>query len=177
MISNHFLISFLLLGCYSDNNVQQNTIADIGFVVDASSSLYSQGFQTEINFVNSVIDAVGPISADGIRISVIVYSDMAALRIKFNDHFNTEDLKQAVSDLPFDDVGETRIDLGLAKANEMFDIENGARGSSKKVRFLPFYQRVWDIKTLFSQLIPSLTEKCILSLSYLGFFLTVILNN
>ena len=58
-------------------------VADIGFAVDASSSLYSQGFQTEISFINKVIDAVGPVSKDGVRISVLVYSNMAKLQIKY----------------------------------------------------------------------------------------------
>lgn len=58
-------------------------VADIGFAVDASSSLYSKGFQTEISFINKVIDAVGPVSKDGVRISVLVYSNMAKLRIKY----------------------------------------------------------------------------------------------
>ena len=106
---------------------------DIGFVVDASSSLYLEGFRTEIDFINNVIDAVGPITSTGVRVSVVVYSDMAKMRIKFNDHFNSRDLKEAVDQLPYDDVGETRIDLGLEKAFDMFKVENGARGSSKKV--------------------------------------------
>ena len=49
---------------------------------------------------------------------------------------DTEALKIAVANLPYDNVGETRIDLGLELANEMFAIENGARGSSKKVCFI-----------------------------------------
>ena len=61
--------------------------------------------------------------------------------IRFDDHFDTESLKIAVANLPYDDVGETRIDLGLELANEMFSVESGARGSSKKVCFalLIFY--------------------------------------
>ena len=55
--------------------------------------------------------------------------------IRFDDHFDTESLKIAVANLPYDDVGETRIDLGLELANEMFSVESGARGSSKKVCF------------------------------------------
>ena len=122
-------------GCYSNNNILQPTVADIGFAVDASSSLYRQGFQTEIDFINKIIDAVGPVTRDGVRISVIVYSDIAKLQIKFDDHFDTGALKQAVASLPFDNVGETRIDLGLDMANQMFEVKNGARGSSKKVSY------------------------------------------
>ena len=65
----------------------QPAVADIGFAVDASSSLYSQGFQTEISFINKVIDAVGPVSKDGIRISVLVYSNMAKLQIRLRIFF------------------------------------------------------------------------------------------
>ena len=76
---------YIFTGCYKNNNVLKPRVADIGFAVDASSSLYSQGFQTEISFINKVIDAVGPVSKDGVRISVLVYSNMAKLRIRFAD--------------------------------------------------------------------------------------------
>jgi len=161
-----------LLGCYKDEKGQLSQPTDIGFVVDASSSLYREGFRTEIDFINNVIDAVGPIASAGVRVSVIVYSDMAKLRIKFHDHFNSKDLMEAVDRLPYDDVGETRIDLGLEKAFDMFKVENGARGSSKKVIILcnPSFQTYSSIvrrsafyvkkKLLFSLLLLSFVELC-----------------
>lgn len=124
--------SSIILGC--DDQGQIRGATDLGFVLDASASLYADGFENETKFVNDVIDAIGPITPNGLRAGVVVYSDVAYIRIKMNDHFNTVDFKSAVSSLPYDNRGSTRIDLGFQKAKELFAEENGARTSSKKVR-------------------------------------------
>ena len=107
-------------------------------MIDASASLYDYGFKNELDFVTDIIDKVGPISADGLRAGVVVYSDKANSRIYMNDHFNTEDFKFAVKELPYDNRGQTRIDLGFEESKNLFKVENGARPSSKKVSRIKF---------------------------------------
>lgn len=110
---------------------------DLGFMIDASASLYDYGFKNELKFVSDIIDKVGPISKDGLRAGVVVYSDKANSRIYMNDHFNTDAFKFAVRNLPYDNAGQTRIDLGFEESKKLFLTENGARPSSKKVK--PFH--------------------------------------
>ena len=106
----------------------------MGFAIDASGSLYQDGFQNEKEFVKNVVDKVGPVSESGLRVGVIVYSSNATIEIKFDDHFDNSDLKIAIDRLPFYSQN-TRMDLGLIKAKELFAEENGGRGSSKKASF------------------------------------------
>ena len=103
-------------------------------MIDASASLYDYGFKNELDFVSDIIDKVGPISRDGLRAGVVVYSDKANSRIYMNDHFDTNGFKFAVKKLPYDNAGQTRIDLGFEESKKLFLAENGARPSSKKVR-------------------------------------------
>ena len=103
-------------------------------MIDASASLYDFGFKNELDFVNDIIDKVGPISQNGLRAGVVVYSDRANLRIYMNDHADTDGFKFAVKNLPYDNAGQTRIDLGFEESKKLFLPENGARPSSKKVR-------------------------------------------
>ena len=114
---------------------ENNAITDLGFAIDASGSLYQEGFQNEKEFVKKVVDKVGPVSESGLRVGVIVYSNNATIEIKFDDHFNNFDLKRAIDRLPFYSEN-TRMDLGLIKAKELFAEANGGRGSSKKVIFM-----------------------------------------
>lgn len=130
---------------------------DLGFILDASASLYAEGFKNETKFINDVIDAVGPITPGGLRAGVVVYSDIANIRILMNDHFTTEGFKNAVRSLPYDDEGSTRIDLGFEKAKELFTVANGARASSKKVRLIEIIyiliNSVFDHPTLSQHII------------------------
>lgn len=125
-------LSFLILGCPDD--LKENTPTDIVFMLDASASLYEYGFRNEKTFVNDVIEKVGPLRPNGLRVGVVVYGEKASMRIKLDDFFDTLEFKTAVDNLIYDESSSTRIDLGLKKSKEAFTEENGARGSSKKVR-------------------------------------------
>lgn len=105
-------------------------------MLDASASLIYHGFQKEVKFVNNVIEKVGPLHPDNLRSGVVVYGENATIRIKLNDYFDTQAFQTAVSDLVYDESSITRIDLGLNKSKEAFKVENGGRGSSKKVAFV-----------------------------------------
>ena len=128
----YILSVFFLLqtGCSEE---QRAVPTDLGFMIDASASLYDYGFKNELEFVSDIIDKVGPISKDGLRAGVVVYSDKANSRIYMNDHFSTDAFKFAVRNLPYDNAGQTRIDLGFEESKNLFLTDNGARPSSKKV--------------------------------------------
>lgn len=106
-------------------------------MLDASGSLYSDGFRREKEFVKNVIDKMGEITFFGTHVGIIVYSDEANIRIRLNDHYNNYELKNAIDNIPYDSQG-TRIDLGFKEAKKLFDddTDHGARGNSKKVKFI-----------------------------------------
>ena len=106
---------------------------DLVFMVDASTSLFSSGFEKEQNFINQVVQKVGPVSAPGLRVGVVVYSEFASIRIYLDDYFDNGAFRQAVNELIYDKRGMTRIDLGLRESIKLFTVESGARESSKKV--------------------------------------------
>lgn len=114
-----------------------DVVTDVVFMLDASGSLYQDGFRREKDFVKNVIDKMGEITYDGTHVGIIVYSDEANIRIKLNDHYSNYELKRAIDDLPYDAQG-TRIDLGFKEAKKIFndDTDHGARGNSKKVLIL-----------------------------------------
>jgi len=115
----------------------RDVVTDLVFMLDASGSLYPDGFRREKEFVKNVIDKMGEISFAGTHVGIIVYSDEANIRIKLKDHYSNTDLKNAIDNIPYDSQG-TRIDLGLKEAQKMFndDTDHGARGNSKKVLIL-----------------------------------------
>ena len=85
--------------------------------------------------MKNVIDNIGPLSSRGIRAGVVVYSDEASIRIRFDDHYGSNSFKSALDRLAYDGKA-TRIDLGLKVSKELFYESNGGRGSSKKVNFI-----------------------------------------
>ena len=97
--------------------------ADVGFVVDVSSSVMGY-FEQEKEFVKQLAKNMG-VSASGVHVSVVQFSNNASLEIRFRDditHFTSE--VDALT-LKF---GTTRIDEGLDVAfTKMFQPYNGMR--------------------------------------------------
>ena len=101
--------------------------------MDMSSSLLQQGFDKEKEFIIDVIKRVGPISVKGLRAGVVVYNDIARAEIQLNDYFDVDSFVAAISKLRYEQKSVTRIDLGLKESRKSFDVDKGARGTSKKV--------------------------------------------
>ena len=74
-------------------------------------------------------------SVKGLRAGVVLYSNDAKLEIFLNDYFDVESFTKAIEELEYKPGTMTRIDLGLKESMLMFNEENGARGTSKKVPY------------------------------------------
>ena len=102
-------------------------------MMDMSASLLLTGFQKEKDFIARVINKVGPLSPPGLRAGVVLYNNEAKIEIALNDYFERESFNEAIERLDYEPGTMTRIDLGLKESIKLFDEENGARGTSKKV--------------------------------------------
>jgi len=121
-----------LPGC---NVVTKEVPLDLGFLIDASGSLYNDNYNREKEFVNQMIDKQ-MIGGEKTRISVMSYSKSATVHIKFTDFFDKSQLKAAVKNIPYESLN-TRIDKALALAkSEMFTEANGARPYARRVAVL-----------------------------------------
>jgi len=114
--------------------IKCNAIADVGFILDSSGSL-AGSYNFEKDFLKSLAAAFG-ISKNGPRASVITFSLIAELTIKFNEYFDIASFNDAVDAIPL--MGRsTRIDRALRTAqNHMFQARNGARGNTPKILIL-----------------------------------------
>ena len=83
-------------------------------------------FHKEKRFVNKIVEQLR-LSKAGTHASVILFSHVARLKIKFSDHFNVKGFKRAVRAMRF--MGSTtRIDKALKLAHEeMFQKDHGMR--------------------------------------------------
>lgn len=81
-----------------------------------------------------MINKVGPLSPPGLRAGVVLYNNEAKIEIFLNDFFDRESFNAAIERLNYEPGTMTRIDLGLKESIKLFEEENGARGTSKKVR-------------------------------------------
>ena len=112
--------------------VTKEVALDLGFLIDASGSLYNDNYNREKDFVNQMIDKQ-TIGGEKTRISVMSYSKNATVHIKFTDFFDKSQLKAAVKNIPYESLN-TRIDKALALAkSEMFTEANGARPYARRV--------------------------------------------
>ncbi len=109
-------------------------MADVGFIVDSSGSLKND-YQKEKDFVKSVASSLD-ISPTGSHVSVVTFSNIAKLNVKFSDHTNYKDFASAVDGLKLL-KSTTRIDRALAVAyDNMFNEQNGMRVKVPKVLIL-----------------------------------------
>ena len=60
-------------GCDSSGEIREEVVTDIAFLLDASASLYAEGFKREKDFVKNVIDKMGKISFLGTHVGIITY--------------------------------------------------------------------------------------------------------
>lgn len=85
--------------------------ADIVFIVDSSSEVSRENYNKEKGFIKSLAKTLN-LSSGKTRASVIVYSGVASLEIRFNAYSNSTTFNKAVDDLPY--LGSLRrMDLGL----------------------------------------------------------------
>lgn len=109
-------------------------LADIGFIVDSSGSLFTE-YVKEKAFLKDMAKEF-KISKTGFHAGVVIFSQVAQLRIKFSDFVSTSSYIDAVDNLPLLG-GTTRIDRGLNTAfKDLFSSANGMRPAVPKVAIL-----------------------------------------
>ena len=84
-----------------------------------------------------MVDAFA-VSPRGTHLSVVTAGDFPKVALKFNtirgSDYNLNEVKRRISEIPYEEVDATRLDLGLQKAaDEMFTAESGMRTEATKV--------------------------------------------
>lgn len=99
--------------------------AGVVFIVDSSSEVSRENYIKEKGFVKSLAKTLN-LAPGKTRGSVVIYSSVASLLIRFNEHSNSTAFDKAVDDLPY--LGSLRrMDLGLQEgAVAMKDARPGA---------------------------------------------------
>ena len=111
-------IVFLVIRC--------DVKSDVGILLDSSGSVKVRGYQQEKDFIKKIVGAF-QLGEDKSRASVVTFSHLARLSIKFNQFYDQTSFDNAVDKIPY--LGSwTRIDAALRLAkSEMFKGSNGAR--------------------------------------------------
>lgn len=88
--------------------------ADVVFIVDSSSEVSRENYIKEKGFVKSLAKTLN-LAPGKTRGSVVVYSSVASLLIRFSEYSNSTAFDKAVDDLPY--LGSLRrMNLGLQEA-------------------------------------------------------------
>ena len=105
---------------------------DMAFLLDSSSSVSNDGYQTLKEFVGLISHSIS-MTPTGSRVGLISFSSQARLDITLQDHDNPSDLQSILRDLKFLG-GTTRIDKALDRAfNDLFTLTAGARPGVPRV--------------------------------------------
>ena len=100
-------------------------VMNVGFILDSSSNVKDK-YDVEKSFMKKLTASFG-VSTDGSKASVIAYSDVADINIKFTDNDDVESFSDAVDKIPFMN-SKSRIDKALELADKaMFRQSNGAK--------------------------------------------------
>ena len=99
---------------------------NVGFILDSSANLKKDDFDAEKLFMMRLAASFG-VSVNGSKASVIPYSDVANISIKFNDHQDIQSFWDTSDKIPLMN-SKNRIDKALALADkDMFTMANGAK--------------------------------------------------
>ena len=100
-------------------------VMNVGFILDSSENVKDK-YDVEKSFMKKLAASFG-VSPDGSKASVIAYSDVADINIKFTDNDDVESFSDAVDKIPFMN-SKSRIDKALELADKaMFRQSNGAK--------------------------------------------------
>lgn len=88
--------------------------------------------------MNSVVDAF-TVSTRGTHFSVATAGKVPKVALRFNtlegSDYNLKEVKRSISQIPYEEVDDTRLDLGLQEAADvMFTERSGMRVEASKVR-------------------------------------------
>ena len=104
-------------------------------LLDGSASVKERGFKQVKDFVKSLVDSY-KISENGVRFSVLEYSDTARVIIPLNRFYDADQLKTEIENIQASG-GTSQTDKALETAlREGFSLENGARPGAPKTLIL-----------------------------------------
>lgn len=124
--------TYLFLKLFFFNIAQEcKRKVDLVFAMDSSGSMGRTEYIQQKRFVQHLTRKFN-ISPRGTHAGVIVYSDKASIKIGLNEKNTWIEHARAVSRIPHE-KGNTRIDLALRKAKEIFHPSNGGRKGIPKI--------------------------------------------
>lgn len=111
--------------------------ADIGILIASSPQTTPTKWSSILDDVNSMVDSF-TVSPRGTHLSVATVGEVTKVALKFNtlkgSDYNLNEVKRRISQIPYEEVDTTRLDLGLQKAaDEMFTEQSGMRNEASKV--------------------------------------------
>ena len=102
-----------------------DSVMNVGFILDSSADVKDK-YDAEKQLLKELAASFG-VSPSGSKASVIAYSDVANINIKFTDNDNIQSFSDAVDKIPLMD-SKNRIDKALELADKtMFTLSNGAK--------------------------------------------------
>lgn len=105
---------------------------DVSFLLDSSESVGLQNFQNLLDFVRKLAKTLR-MSRSGTHASVVIFSDIARVQIRLDDHDDIREFNKALDDVPY--LGKkTRIDKALQVASGgVFNSRAGMRAGVRRV--------------------------------------------
>ncbi|XP_043116050.1 collagen alpha-6(VI) chain isoform X2 [Puntigrus tetrazona] len=103
----------------------KNKVADIMFLIDGSSSIYSLNFTSMMTFITKVVNGT-VIGEDTVRIGVVQFSDNPRLEFPLNRFYNQDEVEKALSRIK-QQMGNTYTGKALSFISRYFDKSNGGR--------------------------------------------------
>ncbi|XP_017333441.2 collagen alpha-6(VI) chain isoform X1 [Ictalurus punctatus] len=117
----------LLKICTSVDDCQKSQVADVVFLVDDSSSITHDGFNSMKFFMNSVVNTT-QVGKDSVRFGTILYSDTPQTKFPLNQYYSKREVRDAISNLKHLG-GNTYTAKALLYSLDYFSGANGGRGA------------------------------------------------
>ncbi|XP_022806051.1 uncharacterized protein LOC111343164 [Stylophora pistillata] len=110
--------------------------ADIGILIASSPQTTPTKWSSILDDVNSMVDSF-TVSPRGTHLSVATAAKVPKVALRFNtlkgSDYNLNEVKRRISQIPYEEVNDTRIDLGLQEtADVMFTEQSGMRSEASK---------------------------------------------
>lgn len=112
------LVEVLHFSSFPDNG-RCDIPVDAAFVIDSSGSISDDDYKKQREFIKSITRSLD-ISPSHSHAALVLFSNDAEIKARFDSYRSTKDIQRAVDQLPHVKL-TTRIDLALNKANEVFD--------------------------------------------------------
>uniref|UniRef100_A0A8C1JE39 Collagen, type VI, alpha 4a n=1 Tax=Cyprinus carpio TaxID=7962 RepID=A0A8C1JE39_CYPCA len=103
----------------------KNKVADIMFLIDGSSSIYSLNFTSMKTFITKVVNGT-VIGEDNVHIGVVQFSDNPQEQFPLDRYYNQDDVEKAINSIK-QLTGNTYTGKALSFISKYFDKSNGGR--------------------------------------------------